>query len=541
MNSLTLFTLLGGIALLLYGLQLVRDGLGGMAGARLRSILGSVTRNRFMGLLTGAVVTAAIQSSSAATVMLVGFTSAGLLTLSQSIAVILGADIGTTLTVQLIAFDILDWALAIVTVGFFVSFGSRSHALKSLGQAILGFGFVFLSLKLLTEGMAPLHENDITRQLILGVGNAPLWGIVLAAALTALLHSSAATIGIALAFASQGLMPLASALPIVLGANIGTCATAMIASIGTTTEARRVALAHLLFKSLGVIIVLPILGQFEAATEATADTIIRQIANAHTFFNVGIALVFIPFTVPLARLTAYLIPDRPEMEDPGQPKYLDPHVLDTPSLALAQATRESLRMSDVVLGMHRDTIMVFMDDAIETAEDIQKRDNWVDRLNREIKLYITKLSATSLTEEQSQREVALLALTGDLETIGDIIDRHLMELAKKKIYKGLRFSDRGRKEIVELHDRVGRNFELVISAFASQDMELAQRVIKEKAGINKMERELRSAHIQRLHAGLPESIETSAIHLDILTNLVRINHHITSIAYPIAETFNDQR
>jgi phosphate:Na+ symporter len=192
-------------------------------------------------------------------------------------------------------------------------------------------------------------------------------------------------------------------------------------------------------------------------------------------------------------------------------------------------------MSDIVLGMHRDTIRVFKEDAIELAEDIQKRDNWVDQLNRKIKLYITQLSASSLTDDQSQREVALLALTGDLETIGDIIDRNLMELAKKKIYKGLRFSDRGQMEIVDLHKKVGRNFELVISAFTSQDVELAHRVIKEKTAITQAERELRAAHIERLREGLPESIETSAIHLDILTNLVRINHHVTSIAYPIAE------
>jgi len=536
MSSLTLASLLGGIALLLYGLHLTREGLGGMAGARMRTILGSVTQNRFMGLLTGALVTAAIQSSSAATVMLVGFTSAGLLSLSQGIAVILGADIGTTLTVQLIAFNILDWALAIVAVGFFLWFGSRNRRVKSLGLAILGFGFIFFSLKVLSDGMAPLRGSDLTRQLLLGVGETPLGGILLAALLTALLNSGAATIGIALAFAAQDLMPLSSAIPIVLGANIGTCTAALIASIGTPAEARRVALAHILFKTLGVILMLPFLGSFESMIAVTSSTTMRQIANAHTFFNVGIALLFLPFTTPLARLVTYLVPERLEIETPGQPKYLDPHVLDTPALALGQATREALRMSDIVRDMYRNTIRVFAEDAIELAEDIERRDDWVDRLNREIKLYITKLSATALTEEQSQREVALLALIGDLETIGDIIDRNLMELAKKKIYKGLRFSDRGRKEILELHEQVGRNFELVISAFASQDPELANRVIKEKGAISQKERELRAAHIQRLHEGLPESIETSAIHLDVLTNLVRINHHVISIAYPIMES-----
>ena len=509
-----------------------------MAGARLRTILASFTQNRFVGLLTGAMITAAIQSSSAATVMLIGFTTAGLLNLSQNIAVILGAGIGTTLTVQLIAFDILDWALAIVTVGFFIWFTTRNRHIKALGLSVLGFGLIFLALKLITEGMAPLESNDIIRQLLLGVENAPLWGMFIAAVLTALLHSSAATIGIALAFASQGLMPLASAIPIVLGANIGTCATAMVASIGTTPEAKRVALAHTLFKSAGVLLVLPFLPGLTPAMAATAATVPRQIANAHTLLNLGIAAVFLPFTVPLARLLTFLIPERPEVEEPGRPKYLDPHVLNTPSLALAQATRESLRMSDFVQSMYKDTIRVFLDDAVEVADDIQKRDNWVDQLNRKIKLYITRLSTTTLTRDESEREVALLALTGDLETIGDIIDRNLMELAKKKIYKGLRFSERGAKEIQDFHARVGNNFELVISAFASQDAGLANRVVAEKPNINQLERDLRAAHIERLREGLPESIETSAIHLDVLTNLVRINHHITSIAYPILESKN---
>jgi phosphate:Na+ symporter len=372
--------------------------------------------------------------------------------------------------------------------------------------------------------------------MLLGVRDAPIWGILISAALTALLSSSAATIGIAIAFATQGLLPLASAIPIILGANIGTCATAWVASLGNTAEAKRVALAHILFKLFGVVLIFPFLLPFEGTIGQTSENIVRQIANAHTLFNLGIALLFLPFTGPLARLVVWLIPEKPSLEEYSRPKYLDPLVLDSPALALGQATREALRMSDIVRDMYRETIQVFTENNQEVQEQIERKDDWVDTLNREIKLYITKLSAKSLTEEQSEREVALLTLTSDLETIGDIIDRNLMELAKKKIYKGLRFSDQGLKEIIELHDRVGQNFERVISAFASHDPELARRVIQAKDEITHLERELRAAHIQRLHAGLPESIETSAIHLDILTNLVRINHHVTSIAYPIIET-----
>ncbi|MBI3995461.1 MAG: Na/Pi cotransporter family protein [Nitrospirae bacterium] len=536
MTTLMLFSLLGGIALLLYGLQLAGDGLQGLAGGRLRSILATFTKNRFLGLAAGAFITAVIQSSSATTVMLVGFTSAGLMTLSQTVALILGADIGTTLTVQLIAFQITDYALAILSLGFALFFFGKPRRIKLVGTVLFGFGLIFFSLKLLSDGMAPLRDNEIARRMLLSVHEVPIWGILISALLTALLHSSAATIGIAIASASQGLLPLASAVPIILGANVGTCATAWVASLGSTTEAKRVALAHILFKLLGVVLIYPFLLPFEATVGQTSENIVRQIANAHTLFNLGIALLFLPFTGPLARLVAWLIPEKLSLEEYSRPKYLDPLVLDSPALALGQATREALRMSDIVRDMYRETIRVFTDNNQETLEQIERKDDWVDTLNREIKLYITKLSAKSLTEEQSEREVALLALSSDLETIGDIIDRNLMELAKKKIYKGVRFSDQGLKEIVQLHDRVGQNFERVISAFASHDPELAQRVVQAKDEIKHLERELRAAHIQRLHAGLPESIETSAIHIDILTNLVRINHHVTSIAYPIIET-----
>ena len=530
-----LFSLLGGIALLLYGLKLAGDGLQGIAGTRFRSIIETFTRNRFLGLTVGAFITAVIQSSSATTVMLVGFTSAGLMTLPQTIALILGADIGTTFTVQLIAFQITDYALAILAVGFGLMFFSKHRQIKSAGTVIFGFGLIFFSLKIMSDGMAPLRENELAQQMLLRVGDNPLWGILISAVLTALLHSSAATIGIGIAFATQGLMPLASAIPIILGANVGTCATAWLASLGTITEARRVAAAHILFKILGVILIYPFLSLFEDLIRQTSGDIVRQIANAHSFFNLGIALLFLPFTGPLARLVSWMIPERPSVDDGMQPKYLDPHVLDSPALALGQATRESLRMSDIVRDMYRDTIRVFKEDNQEIAEQIERKDDRVDTLNREIKLYLTKLSSKLLTEEQSEREVALLGLSSDLETIGDIIDRNLMELAKKKIYKRLRFSGQGLKEIIELHDRIGQNFEQVISAFASQEPELAQRVIRSKDDINQFERNLRAAHIDRLRAGLRESIETSAIHLDILTNLIRINHHVTSMAYPIAE------
>lgn len=535
MIQVTVISLIGGVCLLLYGLQLAGEGLQGVAGARLRSLLGSVTRNRLLGVGAGAAITAILQSSSATTVMLVGFTSAGILTLHQTIAIILGADVGTTLTVQLLAFPILDYALLIVGIGACLYFTAKQRTTRFTGMATLGFGFLFLGLKILTEGMTPLKTLPWIPELMLAVEDYPFWSLVLSAILTALFHSSAATIGIALAFASQGLLTLQASIPIILGANVGTCATALISTIGAPTEAKRVAIAHTLFKVLGAVAFYPIMGPYADLSAQTAELLPRQIANAHTLFNVAITGLILPFSTPLANLITRMVKEPPKTEDPAHPRYLDTHVLDTPPLALGQATREAIRMADIVQGMYRDTIKVFTRDNPELIEDIELRENWVDNLNREIKLYLTKLSPSTLNQDQLRREMDLLAAINDLENIGDIIDKNLMELARKKMYQGLRFSEQGLKEIVDLHQMVGQNFETVATAFASQEPELAQRVIKCKGWVAQKERELRQAHIRRLHEGLRESIETSAIHLDVLTNLKRINSHITNIAYPIAE------
>lgn len=528
----------GGVSLLLYGLHLAGEGLQAVAGTRLRYILASITRNRVLGMGAGALITAILQSSSATTVMLVGFTGSGLLGLRQTMAVILGADIGTTATVQLLAFPVFNYAPGIVALGFLLYFVGRERRTKTIGTAILGFGLIFLGLHLISSGMTPLADAPQVLALLAALGDHPILGIAAAAVLTAAMHSSAATIGIALALAGQGLLTIHAALPIILGANIGTCAPALISSVGGLPEAKRVALAHTVFKVAGVVLIFPFLGLFETWVGASADSLSHQVANAHTLFNLGLAVVFLPFTVPFANLVTRLVRERPQADEWAEPKYLDSHVLDVPSLALSQATREALRMADLVHDMVRDTGRVFEDGDQELLESIERKEDWVDRLNQAIKLYITKLSEKSLSNDQLKREMSLLAMINDLENIGDIVDKNLMELAKKKLYKDLRFSDPGLREIVELHHQVLKNFERVIAAFASQDAEVAKQVIEEKPRISQKERELKQAHIRRLHAGLPESIETSAIHLDVLTNLKRINSHVTNIAYPIVEERN---
>jgi phosphate:Na+ symporter len=423
-----------------------------------------------------------------------------------------------------------------VGIGFSVLLVAKRGVLRDLGQAVLGFGLIFLGLKLMIEGLEPLKESALVAQALLEFAASPVLGLAAAAAFSALVHSSAATIGLAIALASHGLLPLQGAVPLVLGANIGTCATALAASIGSSTEAKRVAVAHIGFKLLGAALVLPVLGPFVDFTAASAVDPARQIANAHTFFNVGISLAFLPFQGLAARLIVHLVPDRPEEEARFRTRYLDERFSEQPSLAIGQATREALRMADIAQGMFRDAAAVFRSGNQELLNDVERRDDQVDYLEREIKLYLTRLGRETMTQDLAHREIALLGFIGNLENIGDIIDKNLMELARKKIYQGRRFSDAGEAELVEFHALVSKNLERAIVAFATWDRSLAQEVLGERAVIRQRERELRQSHIDRLRAGLAESVETSEIHLDVLTNLKRINSHVTAVVYPIVES-----
>src|SRR6266702_1298397 len=479
--NLVLFALLGGTALLLYGVRLVGEGLQRAAGTRLRHVLSTLTGNRFKSLLVGAGVTAVLQSSSATTVMLVGFASAGLLTLRQTIGMILGADIGTTVTVQLLAFDLLGISPLVVFAGWLLYVSGRGTA-RYVGQAILGCGFLFLGMKLIHDGTAPLATSALFRDLLGALTDQPLLLVLISALFTALVRSSAAVIGLALSLATSGLMPLVGAIPIIFGANVGTAATAVLAAVGQNAEARRVAAAHAAFKVVGVVIFFPFIGPFAELVRLTSPDLQRQIANAHTIFNVALALVFLPFAGLAADLITRLIPEVRRTET--GPMYLNPAVLDTPAVALGQALREVLRMGDVVLQSLRETRVVLERDDIALMREIIARDD-------------------------------------------------LIELAEKKIRGNHVFSAQGWREIADLHAKVVENLELAMGALPSGDREVAEKVIRHKGVVNTMERQLRAAHIQRLHEGLRESIDTSSIHLDLLASFKRANSLVTGIAYAV--------
>lgn len=526
--------LFGGMLLLLYGIKLLNDGLQNVAGSRIRSLLRSLTSNRLSAVGGGAFITGLIQSSSATSVMLVGFVSAGLMSFRQTLAVILGADIGATLTVQLIAFHVYDYAVLLIGAGLSFTLFAKRTLLRNAGQGVLGFGFVFLSLKLMIDAMTPLQGNELFRQVFVALTDTPLIGIVLSAGITALIHSSAATMGIALALATSGLIPLNAAIHIILGANIGTCATALLASLRSPAEARRVAWAHVLFKVFGVLLFLPFLSPFEGLVVCTAPDLARQIANANTLFNVIMAVVFLPFIGLFAKLIMMVVPEKEEEKKFG-PMYLDEHVLGTPALALGQATREALRASDIAREMLIDAVKVFQSDDPALIENIKNKDNLVDLLDRHIRLYITRLSSSHLSESQSRRAMAVLECSRNLESLGDIIDRNVMPLAMKRISKGITFSPEGMDEIILFHKKVLENFDLAVSAFGGHDRDLADRVIRNKEETGILERELVQAHLDRLRKGFRESIETSHIHLDLIGNLARINSLITHIIYPIVD------
>jgi phosphate:Na+ symporter len=532
---MTLLALFGGVALLLYGMQLIGEGLQRAAGGHLRTLLTRVTRNRLAAMASGALVTAIIQSSSATTLMLIGFVAAGLMTFRQSLGVILGADIGTTFTVQLLAFKVQEVSLLLVGLGFAMTFFARRGAARSAGQAVLGFGLIFLGMKVMTDGLSPLAGNALLRQVLLALAGNPALGILAGAVLSAGMASSAACLGLTLSLAHQGLLTLEGAVPVVLGANIGTCATALAASMRSSSDARRVAVAHVAFKVLGVALVLPFIDPLTDLVGVTAGDPARQIANAHTLFNVAISALFLPFASWAARAIAILVPEEERGDNPFKTRYLDDRYLDQPALAIGQATREAMRMGDVAQGMLRDAMVALRTNNQELLEDVERRDDQLDYLEREIKLFISRLGRESMGPDLAQKEIGLITFIGNLENIGDIIDKNLMELARKKLYQARRFSEAGEAELIEFHAMVSKNLERAIAAFAANDRTLAQEVLDQRPLVRQRERELRESHLTRLRQGLSESLETSEIHLDVLTNLNRISSHITALVFPILE------
>jgi phosphate:Na+ symporter len=521
----------GGLALFLYGLRLIGRSFEKAAGGGMRSFLGSMTGSRFRSLVFGAVSSLVVQSSGASTVLLVSFASSGLVTVRQCLGAVLGAAIGATVTTQLIAFRISDAALALVALGFVLTMfrGNR----RRIGGAILGLGLIFYGLQVMSSSMAPLKDFPVVNEFFVDAASDPWPALVAAAIFTALVHASAATIGIVLGLAFQGIVSLEAAIPFVFGANVGTASTAILASLGANVEGKRVAWAHAAFRAGGVALGMLAFAPFVDLVRAFPGDLPRQIANAHTLINLGTALLFLPL-IPLAdRVFERLIP-APEAEAEFGPKALDPRFHEQPSIAIASAVREILRMGGLVIEMLEGVEKCFRHDQPELAKSIRTRDDQVDLLDESITKYLVDLSTEYLSERQSERVLDLLFVTKDLELIGDIVSKNLVPgLLRKKHEEDLRFSDEGFRQISEFQEGVREIVEIAVSAVATWDAELARDVLAKKRQLSLLERRFQLAHLQRLRTGNPEARATTTVHVDAMNDLKRIVTHTARIAYAI--------
>ncbi|WP_258359636.1 Na/Pi cotransporter family protein [Moorella sulfitireducens (nom. illeg.)] len=534
MSSL-LFTvatgLAGGLALFLFGMHLISTGLQRAAARQVQHLLGTVTKNRFFGMLAGLVVTIFLQTSAVTTALLVGFVSAGLMSLGQALGVILGAAIGSTLTAQLIALRLGDYALWAVVAGLIPYLFARRLRWRHLGQAILGFGLIFYGAALMGTAVMPLNNLPGFTAALAPLANHP-WLMLLAATLfTGIVQGSAATVVLAMTLASQGSLSLETALAMVLGANLGTTATALISSIALSREAKRVALAHFFFKLAGVLLFLPFLGLYSRLSLLTSTDIAHQVANGHTLFNVINMVIFLPFTHYVGRLMQRLLPDVTGEEKVA--KYLDPEVLEIPELALDGATRELLRMAAIIREeMFPRVMQPLAEREVELMEKLRSLDNILDYLYRAVAIYLAQLNHGNLTEDQLMAQTRLLYIANDLEHIGDVV----VEMAhqwRKIEASGMEFSPAGQAELQEMFNKVKDNFAMAIQAFAAGDEALAARVIRGHPEILRLEKNLRYSHFQRLQEENRLSLETTSIHMDIINQFLRLNMHSVSIAQAV--------
>ncbi|HVY42763.1 MAG TPA: Na/Pi cotransporter family protein [Hyphomicrobiaceae bacterium] len=540
-GSELLLTLLGAVALLLWGVRMVRTGLTRTFGAALRALLARASSNRFVAFAAGVGVTGIVQSSTATALLLASFAGRGLVTLPIALAIMLGADVGTTLVAQVFAFDIKWLWAAGLFVGVILFSSAYSDRVKSAGRIAIGLGLMLLALSLLGSVSGAMRDSAILNAIISALGTEPTIAIIVAAAMTWLAHSSLAIILFIMSLAASGAIGPALALALVVGTNIGGSIAPYVALSGSSVAARRVPLGNLLARAAIGILIIPFIGKLAALFPALTSDPARLVLNAHTAFNIVAAVVFLPLVDVMARLVRHLLPEPQGLIDRRAAQHLDPTALEAPSEALACAMRETLNVGDIVLDMLRRSLPAIEGNDMSLVRDIEKADDDVDTLHEAIKLYLIRASKTDMSEVDSRRYVEILTFTTNLEHIGDIIDKNLMELASKKIKKRYAFSAEGVAELKRFHGQVMDNMRLALNVFASRDVALARRLLLAKTDMRSREFEAAERHFARLRQGRAESIETSSIHLDVIRDLKRINSHLTSVAYPILEAAGELR
>ena len=548
--------LFGGLSLFLYGMAKMSDGLKKAAGNQMRKILATLTKNRVVALFVGAFVTMVIQSSSATTVMLVSFVQAKLMTYVQSIGIILGANIGTTITAQLVAFKLTDYALLMIAVGFALTVFSKKESLRHIGEAILGFGILFFGMKIMSDSMKPLRSFEPFIDMMKGLEN-PFFGLMIGAAFTALIQSSSAFTGIVIVLAQQGLLTLEAGIPLILGANIGTCVTAGLASIGTIREAKRVALAHVLFNIGGVMIfvwLIPPLAELVrslssvsglSGMEKLAAETPRQIANAHTIFNISVGLIFLPFTGILAKQVYRLLP-RIEETKGIKPAlwHLDDSQIATPAIAVKLAQTEMLRMIKILSRMLDACFHPFINDEpkqdevyaqLSLIDGIDMREEKIDFLEEHITNYLFQVSRGELNALQAEEAFSLISMADNMESVGDIIHRNIVPLIYKKQALKEPFSKEGEKELVAFHTKVMKQMSRLSEAFSELNLEMAQKVLNKDIKYQNLEAEYRQAHMKRVQKEKTKSVETHEVHMELMDMLNQINVYIGNIAKTITD------
>ena len=550
-------SLLGGLALFLFGMDQMADGLKAVAGERMKIILAKLTTNRFMGAATGAFVTAIIQSSSVTTVLVVGFITAGLMSMSQSIGVIMGANIGTTITAQIIAFKVTKAALFMVAAGFGMLFFSKQEKIRQYGGILMGLGMVFFGMSVMSDAMAPLRSYQPFLHLMAHMDN-PLIGILVAAAFTGLVQSSSATTGIVIVMATQGFITLQAGIALAFGANIGTCVTAMLASIGKPREALRAAVVHVLFNVFGVLLwyrfipqlaelvtwLSPAHPELSGAARLAAETP-RQIANAHSTFNVANTFIFIGFAGQFARLVEWLIPDRPLAEQLIiRAKYLDSELLDTPSLALERARMEIGHVGSRVIEMLERIMPAILTGDRMALRAVTKIDDDVDILHGHIVTYLGRISQKTLTEEQTHELVHLMDAVNNLENIGDIVETDLAYLGNQRIEQGVSISVETQAVLKKIHNVVMATVSLAIDAVAENDPHAAQEIIAMKTDIARLTDSAAMHETRRLVAKEPNRLAAYTVEMDVIEKLKRIYYHAKRMAKdvtPDEETETEER
>lgn len=536
-----LIELLGGAALLLWATRMVRTGILRAYGGGLRQVLARATRGPLRAAAAGVGAAAILQSSTATALLLVSFAGRGLVALGPALAVMLGADLGSTLVVQVLSFDLRALAPVLLLVGVALFMLTESPKPKQLGRVAIGLGLMILALSLIVGASEPLRESSVLQSVLGALAGEPLLAVLLAALLTWLAHSSVAVVLLIVSLAAGGVLPGTLGLALILGANIGAGVVPFALTLGEPQAGRRVTLGNLGFRALGALALLPFAGLLGGLLAQIDPDPARLLANFHTLFNLLLLLVFLPLTGLAARLLLRALPPREEGEEEERPRHLDEALLDRPSMALACATREALRVADVVEAMLADTIEVLRADDSKRIAAVRALDNRVDRLHEAIKLYLARIDQQGMSEEERRRSYDLLTFTTNLEHIGDVIDKNLLELAAKRQKRKVVFSDDGWGELVALHARIVEQMRLAVAVFVTGDLEMARRLVQEKEAIRDQERAAAEAHMDRLRRGRPETIETSTLHLDVLRDLKRINSHLSAVAYPILEAEGELR